>query len=117
MGEVALRYAVLWHGEIPDPHFDILVETHPGSQLATWRSPVWPIEQPTVLKRLKDHRRIYLDYEGDLTERRGRVERVAGGSCTVEIGEGAVWTIELLSSPTRLILRHVQGDEWEAVLD
>ncbi len=117
MGEVKLQYAVLWHNDIAEPHYDFLIETYPGSDLATWRTPVWPIEQPALLKRLRDHRRIYLTYEGDLTEQRGRVERVAGGNCTVDIGEGALWTIELLNSPTRLMLRRVHGDEWEVILD
>ena len=117
MGEVKLRYAVLWHNEIAEPHYDFLVETFPGSDLATWRSPAWPIEQPTVLKRLKDHRRIYLDYQGDLAGQRGRVERVAEGTCAVDIGEGALWMIELFNSPTQLIFRQIQGYEWEAIVD
>jgi hypothetical protein len=114
MGEVTLRYAVLRHSEIAEPHFDFLVETYPGSELATWRSAVWPIEQATVLKRLKDHRRIYLDYEGELSERRGRVERVAAGTCNVDIGESSVWTIQLLNHQARLILRRISNDVWEA---
>ena len=117
MGEVALRYAVLWHCQVTEPHFDLLFETYPGSDLATWRSSIWPIENPTTLKRLKDHRRIYLEYEGELTEHRGQVVRVAEGTCRVEIGEQAVWTIAMLNTPIRLILRQVEGDEWTAIPD
>jgi hypothetical protein len=55
-----LRYVILHHGGIADPHFDLMFETLPGSDLATWRSQAWPIEEPTPLTRLKDHRRLYL---------------------------------------------------------
>jgi hypothetical protein len=112
-----LRYVILWHEGVPDPHFDLMFETLPGSALSTWRSPRWPIEAPTAATRLKDHRRAYLDYEGDVSGRRGRVTRVAAGTCEVEVGEGSVWTVRLLtgSPPGRLILRPVQGDQWEIV--
>jgi hypothetical protein len=93
-----------------------MFETLPRSDLATWRSPHWPIESPTPLVRLKDHRRFYLDYEGDLIDHRGRVERVAGGECEVQIGEGGRWTIRLLTgtSPTCLLLRQIDAEQWEA---
>ena len=44
----SLRYVVLRQDGINEPHFDLMIETAPGSHLATWRSPVWPIESPTV---------------------------------------------------------------------
>jgi len=108
-----LRFAILHHTGIPEPHFDLLFETHEGSDLATWRSPVWPITSPATVHRLKDHRRLYLDFEGDLSRRRGHVERIAGGTCDVTIGEDAVWTIRLLSgvSPATLVFRPF-GDDW-----
>jgi hypothetical protein len=107
------RYAVLWHHDITEPHFDLLVETRPGSDLATWRSPVWPIESALRITRVKDHRRLYLDYEGELSDWRGRVDRVGGGSCRVDIGEDAVWTLRLESAATTFRLQPVGGDQWE----
>jgi hypothetical protein len=94
-----------------------MFETLPGSALATWRSACWPIEGPTPLHRLKDHRRVYLDFEGELSGHRGRVSRVAAGKCTVEVGENAVWTIHLLmgTSPGKLILEWKTGDTWQGV--
>jgi hypothetical protein len=108
-----LRYAVLHHTDIDQPHFDLLVETYPGSDLATWRSPVWPIQTPTQLQRLKDHRRIYLQYQGDLTDRRGHVQRIAEGACRVEIGANGAWKIEF---PIRdkFELAPIHGDQWTA---
>jgi len=113
---MALRYAVLWHHGVEEVHYDLMFETLPRSDLATWRSPVWPIEAATELTRLKDHRRFYLEYEGELTERRGRVDRVAGGTCELSIGENAEWSITLLSGapPTRLMLRQLDAERWLA---
>jgi hypothetical protein len=110
------RYVILWHHDVDEPHFDLMFETYPRSDLATWRSPRWPIEERVDLVRLKDHRRFYLEYEGDLTDRRGRVDRVAGGDCELEIEEGGVWNIRLITGapPMRLMLRQIDGAAWIA---
>ena len=112
----SLRFVILRHSDIAEPHFDLMFETLPGSMLATWRSQHWPIESPTPLTRLRDHRRLYLDYEGDLTDQRGSVSRVAEGNCDVQIGENSVWTIRLLSGvpPQTLVLRRLDQERWES---
>lgn len=112
-----LRYAVLRHSDVDEPHFDLMFETLPGSMLATWRSAQWPIEFPTPLTRLRDHRRLYLEYEGDLPGNRGSVMRVADGTCQVEVTENAVWRIQILtgSPPATLILRQIADENWQAV--
>ena len=74
-----LRYVVLRHEDIPEPHFDLMFETTPGSDLATWRSDRWPIDAPTPLVKLADHRPAYLEYEGPISGNRGSVRRVAAG--------------------------------------
>ena len=111
-----LRYVILRHEQVSEPHYDLMFETIPGSLLATWRSQVWPIESPAPLTRLRDHRRLYLTYEGDLTGRRGSVQRIAEGTCEVEVGQQSVWTIRLLtgSPPQTLRLRQISGEQWEA---
>jgi hypothetical protein len=110
-----LRYVVLRHSNVGEPHFDLMFETLPGSMLATWRSENWPIEHPTAVTRLRDHRRLYLDYEGDLSDQRGTVYRVAEGTCQVTIGEGSVWAIRLLTGvPSQTFLfRQLDGERWE----
>lgn len=110
-----LRYVILWHDGIDEPHFDIMVETYPGSMLTTWRSPRWPIDRATLATRLKDHRREFLDFEGELTGRRGRVTRVAAGTCTVEIGEAGAWIVQVLSgaSPQKIRLKSLTPERWE----
>jgi hypothetical protein len=79
MSDAALRYVVLRHEGVPDPHFDLMFETSPGSPLATWRSPAWPIAEDMPLTPLADHRRDYLTYEGPVSGGRGSVRRVAEG--------------------------------------
>jgi hypothetical protein len=111
-----MEYVVLHHEGVDQPHFDVMIETLPGSALATWRSPCWPIEGPTPLHRLKDHRRAYLDFEGELSGHRGRVTRVARGQCEVEVDEDACWIIRLPSDARLggLILENKGGGAWEA---
>ena len=76
---LALRYVVLRHDGIPDPHFDLMFETSPGSMLATWRSPQWPVAADSLLTPLPDHRADYLTYEGPVSGGRGTVRRVRQG--------------------------------------
>ncbi len=110
-----LRFAILHHTGIPQPHFDLLFETSPGGALATWRSGTWPITSPMMLVRLDDHRRMYLDYEGEIANRRGHVRRVAGGLCWIE-QTADCWRIEFKPSSSigRLILWPRTGPEWQA---
>jgi hypothetical protein len=110
-----LRYTILWHDGIAEPHFDLMFQTRPGSALATWRSLAWPIERETPLVRLKDHRRDFLEYEGELTGHRGRVRRVAGGTCELSIGQNAIWQVRSLdaAAPFALILQQIGGEHWQ----
>lgn len=112
----SLRYAVLHHSNVDEPHYDLMFETLPGSMLATWRSAVWPIELTTPLTRLRDHRRLYLDYQGDLSDRRGTVYRIAEGACELAVGESGVWSVRLISgaAPQALVFRQIEGERWQA---
>jgi hypothetical protein len=114
-----LRYVILHHGDIPEPHFDLMFETLPGSDLATFRSPVWPIEAPTPVTRLRDHRRFFLQYEGVLSEQRGMVQRVAEGECRIDIGEGDIFKVAIINgaSPTNLRLSKISDNQWQADLE
>ena len=77
------RYAILHHTGVAEPHYDVMVETTTGGPLLTWRSPVWPIVAPVLLDELPPHRSDYLTYEGPVSNDRGHVSRVAGGTCQV----------------------------------
>jgi len=101
-----LRYVVLRHEGIPDPHFDLMFETSPGSALATWRVAVWPItEIHTDAVALPDHRREYLDYEGPVSNNRGTVRRIAAGSHTVHSDHPVLLIVVLESGDVLRLFR------------
>lgn len=100
---VALRYVVLRHEGIPEPHFDVMFETSPGSKLATWRSTEWPITDQSKLKPLPDHRSEYLTYEGSVSSRRGYVHRIKAGNHSVDT-QGEKELIVILETGDKLRL-------------
>ena len=80
MADPLLRYVVLRHEGVADPHFDLMLELVEGDALATWRCPAWPLTKRVRVTRLADHRREYLTYEGPVSGDRGRVSRVEAGT-------------------------------------
>ena len=108
-----VRFVVLHHEGIEEPHFDLMLETSPGSALATWRTPRWPIDQPTEMLQLPEHRRNYLTYEGEVPGGRGRVRRVAAGNCRISpSGEGTTLVEWDEPVPARLRLQRIEGTRW-----
>jgi hypothetical protein len=69
-----------------DVHWDLLIEAPGRELLPTWRLAHNPVTTSGEIpaERLKDHRRLYLDYEGEISGGRGRVRRVDRGLATVE---------------------------------
>jgi hypothetical protein len=112
----SLHYAILRHEGIANPHFDLMFETTPGSELATWRSPTWPIETEATLTRLKDHRRDYLSYEGPISGDRGHVRRVESGVYHLKKRAEGLWllTFKSLTTHRQLEFRQQAGDRWRA---
>jgi hypothetical protein len=108
----ALRFVVLHHTGIPEPHYDLMFETAPGSPLATWRSPVWPPVAVTV-ERLADHRRDYLEYEGPVSDDRGHVRRIAGGHFRFDTYSDERWQLRLDANVV-LTLSRRDGAVWLA---
>ena len=92
---MALRYVVLRHeGGVGPAHFDVMIEREPGGKLRTWRAGSWPIGNGDNLEVIGDHRREYLEFEGEISGGRGFVKRVAEGVCEVaEDGAGVVVTL------------------------
>jgi len=79
---------VLLRHELPDGswHFDWLLEhtDHPDPLLAAFR--VWvPVHSTGAFEaqRMQDHRALYLEYEGPLSQGRGSVVRVQTGACKI----------------------------------
>jgi hypothetical protein len=78
-------------------HWDFMLEH--GEILRTWA-----IDAPLVAdvdlpaRSLPDHRRIYLEYEGEISGNRGTVRRVDEGSFTTEIWEEGRVRVRLLGT-------------------
>jgi hypothetical protein len=109
------RFAVLHHaGGEGGPHFDFLFDTSNMSSLVTFRLPEWPLTTGTThaALKLRDHRRIYLTYEGQISGDRGHVSRVAEGDLRVA-RSGASWLLSLPDARPFLIFNPVRGDEWQ----
>ncbi|MHC4989784.1 MAG: hypothetical protein ACYTGC_02295 [Planctomycetota bacterium] len=74
-------------------------------------------------QRIADHRRVYLTYEGDVSDDRGRVDRLAWGRIEALQNVGETWgllvqwkTLDGKTRPQRLCVRHVDGDQWRVTV-
>jgi hypothetical protein len=66
------RFTLSHHtGSKEGEHYDFMLER--GDGLATWRLDSPTFQTPQKARQLKDHRKNYLDYEGEITGGRGRV--------------------------------------------
>lgn len=75
------RFVILHHQTSTGEHWDVMLET--DSALTVWSiPPQLPIRSSFVCSatRLPDHRKHYLDYEGEITDNRGTVSRVDTGT-------------------------------------
>ena len=69
---------VLLHHDHPFTHWDLLLKA--GDVLLAWRLHRRPVpNEQIVAERLPDHRTIYLDYEGPISNDRGTVTREESG--------------------------------------
>lgn len=112
-----VRFVVLWHIGSPDgDHYDLLVEREPAAgDLETFRVPAWPVTGVTDGKRLRDHRRAYLTYQGQVSGDRGSVVRVAEGTATVHRHGGGV-RLDLDSGRSLEIIDDPSADEGGVVI-
>lgn len=75
------RFVILHHTTADGEHWDLMLEH--GDVLLTWqllREPSGPEALPIPAKRIGDHRKLYLDYEGPLSGERGDVKKIESGS-------------------------------------
>jgi len=117
--ELRLRYVVLRHEGVPEPHFDLMVETQPGSALWTWRLGEWPPSVGAKLHELGDHRREYLEFEGPVSNDRGWVKRVSSGLCDLAISPSVppkLWISIRSELKLSFTLEQVgASDEWQVI--
>lgn len=77
---MATRFVILHHITADGEHWDLMLER--GGVLMTWQLPRNPSEGdclPLAARRIRDHRKAYLDYEGIVSGNRGHVKRVDQG--------------------------------------
>jgi hypothetical protein len=94
-----LRFVVLHHHlSSSDAHYDLMLETEAGTDreqkalrtLAT-ETDAFP-GNGTRLRELPPHRRHYLDYEGEISDNRGTVQRADAGTWELDADEdGDLW--------------------------
>ena len=66
-------------------HWDLLVEVPGCERLPTWRLARNPLADTGEIpaQRIGDHRRLYLEYEGEISGGRGLVRRIDAGAATI----------------------------------
>ncbi len=84
-------------GGVLRAHWDFLVEGLVYERLPTWRLAANPLRAtgPIGAERLPDHRRLYLDYEGEIAGGRGRVRRLDRGPARIERFEDEELVVQL----------------------
>src|SRR3954462_15181204 len=110
-----MRYVVLHHTGVDQPHYDLMFESTPGSLLMTWRATDWPLAAGDELTRIGDHRREYLEYEGPVSNDLGHIHRVVSGPCDVALSSAQVTIRSAGPDATLIILRCVELDRWQVV--
>lgn len=77
-----LRFVLLEHRAADGMHWDLMIEASPDAPLRTWRllHDFRTRVEPICVTPIGDHRRVYLNFEGELSEGRGFVRRVEQGA-------------------------------------
>jgi hypothetical protein len=98
---VVLHHHQIEHPEFAGPHFDWMWEEDSTGPLTTLRCPNWPPLIGDRLAELDPHRRIYLTYEGPVSNNRGRVDRILAGTfkLTPLTESPATFTLTLIPEP------------------
>jgi hypothetical protein len=90
----AVRFVVLHHSGIPEPHFDLMIEAAGQQYLHTWRCHQDPLEHyVSFTERIANHRAAYLTYEGPVSGDRGTVTRVRSGTGHVIRTTRRIWVL------------------------
>lgn len=110
-----LRFVILEHDH-PALHWDFMLEA--GEVLRTWRLAGTP-EPGRVLaaEPLPDHRRLYLDYEGPVSDGRGTVRRWDAGTFDVEAETDGRLVLRLRGGrgEGQAVLERTEAGDWQFV--
>jgi hypothetical protein len=102
-------------------HYDwMILRTDRGMDidrpLLTFRIEVLPTQVDSFeAERIADHRRVYLDYEGEISGGRGSVRHLVGGLAAIEAFEPA--RIVIVLGGSRRLIGVGEGARWVFALD
>jgi hypothetical protein len=99
------RFTISHHtGSKDGDHYDLMLEF--GDGLRTWRLVNTAFQAFQVARQIKDHRKSYLDFEGEISGERGRVKIWDTGSYSIDEWKDDRIQVALVgrSLKTRLIL-------------
>ncbi len=106
------NFVIQHHTLATSEHWDLMLEQTNG--LATWQIPL-PLEkwadQTTDCRKLPDHRKTYLTYEGPVSKNRGQVNIVYRGIYKLIISTASVWKLQLIGDILRLSINLEQNME------
>ena len=114
------RFVLHKHSGYGPTHWDLMLEI--DDALATWRIDADPLaispDGQIEAARIHDHRKAYLDYSGEVSGARGRVDPQDSGQLSIASGDDDLWTFELGGSVLRgrFELRCISGDDDRWVL-
>lgn len=110
-----IRPTVLLRHTLPDGsfHFDWMLARDDDGPLRTFRleTDISAGCEQFVGTSLPDHRRRYLDYEGPISGNRGRVQRVASGSCVLLVERAELLCVDVDLGLCRGVLRGIRQAE------
>lgn len=104
------RFAISFHeGAAEGDHYDLMLERE--DVLKTWRLPGTRFRPPQPAVSIRDHRKLYLDFEGGLSDGRGKVTLWDRGMYSAEIWEDELIVVALAGKrlKTRLRLMRAAG--------
>jgi hypothetical protein len=110
------RFCIAHHtGSSEGDHFDLMLEF--GETLRTWRLSGTHFEAQQTARQIREHRKKYLEYEGEVSGGRGNVKIWDKGTYAVDLWGDKVIQISLLGTTLQIRLRlelH-KGEEWTIV--
>jgi hypothetical protein len=99
------RFTISQHtGSKDGDHYDLMLEH--GDGLRTWRLVNTAFQASQIARQIKDHRKSYLDFEGEISGERGRVKIWDSGNYSIDEWKDDRIQVALVgrSLKTRLLL-------------